>query len=78
MNDRLAEEIKFAMNSKAMGAVSVREQFCTNTTKRRNDALMYRKSYKAANPGVKAYIAFPATVKVLAPNEEKYRVEKVF
>ena len=60
------------------GGVTVKDQYSKNTQKRVNDALVYRKSWKSEHPNEKAYISFPATMKVWDDFTKKYKIEKVF
>ena len=78
INDRLAELIKTKMKFRNIGGVTVREQFSVNTQGRLNEALVYRKDFKARNPNSKAFISYPAVVKVKQPGEEGYKVVHKF
>jgi len=49
-----------------------------NTQARVNEALAYRKDWKSRHVDSKAYIKFPATLKVREATDTGYRVEKIF
>ena len=78
MNYRYVDFIKGKMKFGAIGGVTIREQYSTNTQARVNEALAFRKDWKSRHVGSKAYIKFPATVKVCEANSTGYKVEKIF
>ena len=78
MNYRVAEHIKNKSKFGPKTGVSFQEQYSSDTQARVNEALAYRKEWKAKNFGSKAYIKFPAILKVQTANETSYRVEKSF
>ena len=78
LNYRYVDLIQNKMKTGSFGGVRIREQYCANTQARVNDALAFRKSWKAQHPNSKAYIKFPAVVKVQEEGDTSYRVEKSF
>ena len=79
MNYRYAEHIKDKLKfGKLNTGVTFREQYCPNTQARVNEALVYRKDWKARNGGGSAYISFPAVLKVKEAGATGYKVEKSF
>ena len=80
MDFKLAELVRSKEKFKGGfgGGVTVRDQYSKNTQKRVNDALVYRKSWKSEHPNEKAFISFPATMKVWDDFTKKYKIEKVF
>ena len=75
---RYAEFIHNKLKINPINGVSTREQYSPNTQARVNEALAFRKDFKAKNVGAMSYISYPAVVKVKCANDTKYRVEKSF
>jgi len=80
MNYRYVDRIrsKFMGSGGSLDGVTIREQYCEDTQGRVNEALAYRKEWKARNPNSTAYIKFPAILKVKGAMDTGYRVEKSF
>ena len=78
MNYRYIDLVQQKMKSGPIGGVSIKEQYSSNTQARVNEALAYRKVWKARNANSKAFIAYPAVLKVQKEGESGYRVEKSF
>ena len=56
----------------------VYEQFSDDTTERRKKALALRKQLKAADPTIKGYIKYPATLKIRKLDDTRYNTVKIF
>ena len=56
----------------------VYEQFSDDTTERRKKALALRKQLKEADPTIKGYIKYPATLKIRKLDDERYNIVKIF
>ena len=80
MDFKLAEKVRSKEKfGGGFGAgVNVKDQYSKNTQKRVNEALVFRKSWKADHPNEKAFISFPATLKVWDNAVNKYKIEEVF
>ena len=78
MNYRYVDYIEGKMKFTNVGGASLKNQYSENTQARVNEALVYRKKWKAENNNAPAYISFPATLKVKKAGETRYKVEKIF
>ena len=52
--------------------------YSADTTANRNQAMLYRKQHRVANPQDKLYVAYPAKVMIKRPADAKYNVFKQF
>ena len=78
INFRTAEMIRNKLKFNPIPNVGYSDQFSDSTTGRRNEALAFRKELKAKNPNSKAFISYPAVVKLQKAGEEDYKVVKQF
>ena len=76
---RTAEKIrKLFENGKKVRGVSQKDMYSADTTAKRNQAMLYRKQHRDANPQDKLYVAYPAKVMIKRPADTKYNVLKQF
>ena len=78
INFRTAEVIRNKLKFNPVKNAGFSDQFSDTTTARRNEALVFRKELKAKNPNSKAFISYPAVVKLQKAGEEDYTVVKSF
>ena len=52
--------------------------YSADSTAKRNQAMLYRKQHRDANPQDKLYVAYPAKAMIKRPADAKYNVLKQF